>query len=141
MQQSAGHTLGRFKIIPFLMCLEAILGVTTACLPVLKPVFSKFRKSINKLSGRKDTDKSLMFGSIPIVMRVSQMWQSRSRKRTGREKLDSMASIEDCRRLQTKFKSTPKAERLVGMKLSEIHVQRNIHVESAFDEDRISALE
>ncbi len=125
----------------FLMCLEAILGVTTACLPVLKPVFSKFRESTKKPSGRKYTGKYLMFGSIPIFMRVSQMWQSRSGKRTGREELDSMVSMEDWRRNQTNIQPTSKAESLIGMKLSEIHVQRDVHVESAFGEDRISVLE
>lgn len=69
------------------------------------------------------------------------MWQSRSGKRTGREELDLMVSMEDWRRNQTNIQSTSKAERLVGMKLSEIHVQRDVHVESAFGEDRISVLE
>ena len=123
------------------MCLEAILGVITACLLVLKPVFSKIRDSMKKLSGRKGTMLSFKSGNIPILMRVSQIWQSRSVKRTGGEELNSMGSMGDRRQNQTDVQSTSEGERLVGRKFSEIHVLRDVDVESGFGDDCMSVLE
>ena len=89
------------RINTLLLSFEAILGVTTACPPVLKPVFSKLRDSTRKLGGRKCTNKVLMSASIPISMRVSQMWKSISGKRAGKEGLDSKFSMEDLRRSES----------------------------------------
>lgn len=121
--------------LAFLKCLEAILGVLNACLPVLKPVFSKFRDSMKKLCGREIRSRSLKCGSIPMFMRVKHMWKSRSRNRAGREELDSIISMEDWRRNQNGVQSTSKAESFVGTKVFEIHVQRDVHVESSACED------
>ena len=63
------------------------------------------------------------------------MWKSRSRNRAGREELDSIISMEDLRRNQNVVQSTSKAERVVGTKVFEIHVQRDVHVESSSCED------
>lgn len=123
------------------MCLEAILGVLNACLPVLKPVFSKVQDSLKTISGRKGTSLSLKSGSIPICLRVSHMWQSRSGRRYGTEGLDSVISMEDLRRSESGTQPKSKAERLVGMKVFDIRVQRDFHVEIASGEDRISVLE
>ena len=57
-----------YSLVSLLAAMEAILGVINACLPVLKPVFTKVvaSKPSNWLS-------SVMSGSIPIFMRPSQM--------------------------------------------------------------------
>ena len=123
------------------MCLEAILGVLNACLLVLKPVFSKVQDSLKTISGRKGTGLSSRSGSIPIFLRVSHMWQSRSGRRYGTEGLDSIISMEDQRRSESGTQPISKAQILVGMKAFDIHVQREFHVESASGEDRIPALE
>ncbi|MCJ1457688.1 hypothetical protein MMC28_008057 [Mycoblastus sanguinarius] len=57
-----------FKI-GLLANLEALFGVINACLPTMRPVFNKLR-SASIWSGKSTT----MFGSIPIAMRISQMW-------------------------------------------------------------------
>ena len=57
-----------YSLVALLTCLEALLGVINACLPVLKPIFARMAstKPANWLS-------SVMSGSIPIFMRPSQM--------------------------------------------------------------------
>lgn len=113
--------------------MEMSLGIVNGCLPVLKPVYSKVRDSMRRLGGRRGTNSSSKFGSIPILMRVSQMWQSRSGRRHEREDLDSTILTEDLRRNENGVTPATKAERVLGMKLFAIHVQRDV-VESAFDE-------
>ena len=121
----------RPRVIVLLMCLEVLLGVTTACLPVLKPVFKKVREWVKSFSHRRKTSKSSIFGSILILRQVSQMWQPRSRKRTRRADLDSMIEIEDWRRTQNCIQSTPRPVRAGRLKETEIHIQREVRVESA----------
>lgn len=57
-----------YSLLSLFTCLEALLGVINACLPVLKPIFNKFGDSKGSawLS-------SVMSGTIPIFMRPSQM--------------------------------------------------------------------
>lgn len=63
------------------------------------------------------------------------MWQSMPGRRSGREWLDSMISLEHLRRSEIGMQPTTKVERVLGMKVSEIHVQREFRVESASIED------
>lgn len=108
-----------------LMCLEVLLGVTTACLPVLKPIFNKVRDWVKSFSHRRKTSKSSIFGSILILRQVSQL------KRTGRADLDSMIEIEDWGTTQNCIQSTPRPVRDARLKETEIHIQREVRVESA----------
>lgn len=121
----------------FLMCLEAILGVLNACLPVLKPIFNKVRGSVKRFGSEM---KSLKYHSIPISVLVSQMWGSRTGKHTGRGYLDSMIPMEAWRN-QNVIRSTSKADRVVGMKVFEINVQKDVYVETASGEDQTSVVE
>ena len=98
------------------MCLEVILGVLNACLPVLKPVFDKI--------------PGLKFNNVPIAILVRQMRQSRSEKR----------EVEKWR-TRNCIQSVPEPGTFVRMNASEIHVREDIHVESAPSEDRISLAE
>ena len=63
------------------------------------------------------------------------MWKSMSGKQAGREGLDSKFSMEDLRRSESGGQPTDKEEIVVGMKASEIRVQRGVHVESASTEN------
>lgn len=67
------------------------------------------------------------------------MWDSRTRKRSRREGMDSVVSIENWRD-QSSGKPTSKVERLVGTKVFEIRVQRDVHVESTSGEDPTSVV-
>ncbi|KAM0804931.1 hypothetical protein BDR22DRAFT_885025 [Usnea florida] len=65
-----------YSLIALFTCLEALLGVINACLPVLKPIFNKLGDS-----GASAWISSIMSGTIHIFMRPSQMgsiWTSRS---------------------------------------------------------------
>ena len=67
----------------------------------------------------------MKFGSIPIFMRVSQMWQSMSGGRSRRHKLDSIISMENLRTSEGAIQSSSKVERVPTMKVFEIHMQRD----------------
>ena len=57
-----------YSLVALFTCLEALLGVINACLPVLRPIFSK-------LSGSAPSAwlSSVMSGTITIFMRQSQL--------------------------------------------------------------------
>lgn len=113
------------------MCLEPTLGVITACLPVLKPIFVKLRDSMKIFNGKKGTSISWNSGSIPIFMRISHLWASMSGHSSGRGEMDSIIPMEDSKRSENGGQSTAKVEKVLGMKVCDVHVRRDIHVESA----------
>ena len=76
-----------------------------------------------------------MSASVPIFMRVSQMWESMSGNRAGREGLDSNISMEDLTRNKSGSQPTDKVDILVGMGATEIRVKRDMHVESVSTEN------
>ena len=131
----AGTTL---KVI-FLMCLEAILGVLNACLPVLKPIFNKVCDSMKRLSGWKSERKYWKHWGAPKFVRVNQMWGSRIGKHTGRGDVDSTIPMQDWRN-QNVIQSTHKADRVLGTTTFGINVQKDVYVETASGEDRISVM-
>ncbi len=57
-----------YSLLALFTCLEALLGVINACLPVLKPIVNKFGDST-----ASEWLSSVMSGSIHIFMRPSQM--------------------------------------------------------------------
>lgn len=57
-----------YSLLALFTCLEALLGVINACLPVLKPIFNKLGDS-----SASQWLSSVMSGTIPIFMRPSQM--------------------------------------------------------------------
>ena len=76
-----------------------------------------------------------MSASIPILIRVNQMWESMSGNRAGREGLDSDFSMEDLRRSESGSQPTDEVEIVGGMKASEIRMQRDVHVEITYAEN------
>lgn len=65
-------------------------------------------------------------------MRVSHMWGSISGKRDGKEGLDSVNAIEEWGRKRRGSQQETKVERVMGVKVHEIHVRKDVDVESAF---------
>ena len=122
---------------------EPVLSVTTACLLVLKPVFNKAHHLIKRIGGKLGKGPFLESGSIPIFIRVSQMWNSMSAQRTERVGMTSIVAMENWRSVQTEIESASQAERLEGGGLPEnlpdIHVQKDIQIEITSDEGRIGA--
>ena len=72
------HAQDTYCLIALLTSLEALLGVISACLPMLKPLFHKLRDSMSE--GRAQTIKVFISGSILAAMRTSHMQNSSSEK-------------------------------------------------------------
>ena len=85
-------------------------------------------------SAKKGDSKLYTSGSIPIFMRVSHMWVSMTGKRNGKEGLDSVSSVEEWGRNGKAGQHETKVERVMGVKVPEIYVRRDVDVESAFSE-------
>lgn len=113
----------------FLIGLEVVLGVLNACLPVLKPTLNKVHVWIKSISGSDKTSTSF-FGEIPILIQVSQLWESRSKRRQGREELDSIFEMEEYGSNRNAIQTTCGPERVVGEKDTGIYVQKDVHVET-----------
>ncbi|CAD6580868.1 MAG: hypothetical protein ASARMPRED_000351 [Alectoria sarmentosa] len=159
---AASNEQDTYALIAMLTSLEALLGVVNACLPVLKPIFNKMRGTAPKSgSGVTESPKS---GTIRIFMRVSQMLTLTSRKSkpfssdeeilTGMaqssawdaEKKNERSGAESGKEalVRTKEISSPmtrKAERVMGIKASEIYVRREMDVESLASRDERWAIE
>ena len=78
-----------------LASLELILGILSACLPLLKPIINRFWKWTKAMCRRKDDTNTSFFGSIPIWIQLSQRMESRSARRTRRDELDSILEMYD----------------------------------------------
>ena len=76
-----------FALIALLTSLETLLGIITACLPLLKPIMQKLRGSLPKRESR--TKKPSTSGTILVVMRISRMFSSWSQKQSAGERIAS----------------------------------------------------
>lgn len=152
---SASNAQEAYALIALLTSLEALLGIICACLPVLKPIFNKMRGTAPKGGESSRVREILKSGTIPIFMRVSQMLTLTSRKgkysssdeetltetfRWYGEKKDGKSGAEAGKdaSVTTKEISPPmpqKAERVMGINAQEIHVRRDVEVESVASRD------
>ena len=89
------------------------------------------RDSVPERSWWERTKTSINFGRIPIFMRMSQTWQSMSKGRFRRQRLDSIISMENMRTSEGFIQSSSEVERVPTMKVLEIHMQRDHSVKSA----------
>ena len=153
-----------YAVIAMLTTLEALLGVINACLPILKPIFDKMRGiapgGADSGSGVREI---LQSGTIPIFMAVSQMFSRKERgsasggetfadnsrwyeeeeermKRKKEKERSGESDTEDGKEAgATTMKISPpmtdKAERVMGIKTYEIHVRRDVDVESVASRD------
>ncbi|CAF9908254.1 MAG: hypothetical protein ALECFALPRED_004362 [Alectoria fallacina] len=167
---AASNDQDTYALIAMLTSLEALLGVVNACLPVLKPIFNKMRgppAPKTKTGSGSGVTKSPKSGTIRIFMRVSQMLMTLTSSKSkpfssdeetltemtessawhGEKKKDGKTGAESGKEasVRTREISSPmtrKAERVMGIKASEIHVQREVDVESVASRDeRGSAFE
>lgn len=74
------HAQDTYCHIALLSSLEALLGVISACLPLLKPLFCKVRESLPE-RGVKTAES----GTVPIFMRKGQMEISSSRNPSSKD--------------------------------------------------------
>ena len=145
-----------YALIALLTSMEVLLGVTNACLPVLKPIFNKLRGTAPKSNSGGAVSEILKSGTIPIFMRVSQMWTLASRKGKyassdeetwtewyGEKRGNGASGAEgggngkeaSASAKEISSPMTRKAERVLGLKPQEIHVRREVDVESVISRD------
>ena len=155
-----------YAVIAMLTTLEAHLGVINACLPILKPLFDKMRGGAPAKSGSGNGVREILqSGTIPIFMRVSQMfsrrergsssdgetlaetqgWREEERRMKMNKKNEKERSGESDTELENEAGATTtrkisapmsdKAERVMGIKTCEIHVRRDVDVESVASRD------
>ncbi|KAF6232414.1 hypothetical protein HO173_009519 [Letharia columbiana] len=143
-----------YAVIAMLTSLEALLGVINACLPVLKPIFNKMRGTAPKRGDRSGVSEILKSGTIPIFIRVSQMWTLTSRRgKTSSsdatltetsgwygEKGNGKSGPEGGKGASVTTKEisppiTQKADRVLGITTQAIHVRRDVDVESVASRD------
>lgn len=123
-----------YALIALLTSLEALLGVINACLPVLKPVFDRFRLVIPKRDN--GTIKSFMSGSIPIMLRLSHPWDRSVGKSTLIDGDSPSPEPSEGAWIKDTAAPTPKVERMIGMKVAEIYVRKDVDIESHLSDDQ-----
>ncbi|KAF6236675.1 hypothetical protein HO173_004966 [Letharia columbiana] len=77
----------KYALIALLTSLETLLGIISACLPILKPITKRLRVSLPKRGS--DTNKPSASGSIPIIMRISHIFTASSKKYSSGEHIPS----------------------------------------------------
>ena len=156
---SSSNSQSDYAVIALLTSLEALLGIINACLPVLKPIYNRMRGTAPKNGNNADVNEILKSGTIPIFMRISQMFTLTSKKGNnfssdGETLAETSGWYEEMKKtgkdsehgaqngkepsVTTRAISSPmteKAERLMGFKRQEIHVRRDVDVESAVNRD------
>ena len=127
------------------------MGVINACLPVLKPIYNKIRGTARKSDEGSGVNEILKSGTIPIFMRMSQMFTLTSRKgtvnSTDEETLtesarycgeknpngkvsDEGGKVANVIKKEISHPITEKAERLMGIKIYRTPVRRDVDLEN-----------
>ena len=87
--RSSQETHNMNALIALLTSLETLLGIISACLPLLKPIANKFWNSLP--TRQRNANRPSTSGSIPIMMRISQMLTVSFRGRSsGGERISSL---------------------------------------------------
>ncbi len=142
---SSGNTKTPFPKVGVLATLEALVGIINACLPLLKPVFNKMRRSAPKKDkrnvGNKNDKKNnnTTSASIPIMLRVSHLWSKSLGKYTSSDEEPWPPKIHDDNspiNAADRNLREPKVNRITGMKVPEIYVRKDVDVESLLCDDR-----
>lgn len=110
------HAQDMYCRIALLTSLEALLGIVSACLPMLRPILQKLRGSL--LESGTNPIKPSTSGSIPIIMRKSQMPNSSSRKQYSSECSSTTDSLWYEKHMEGKYENQgspkPKSDRVTG---------------------------
>ena len=142
---SSGDTKTAFPRVGFLATFEALIGIINACLPFLRPIFDKMRRSVPKKDKHNDGNKKskkkndTTSGSIPILLRVSHLWSKSLGKYTSSDEEPWPPKIQgDNSPIDAAERNLrePKVNRITGMKVPEIHVRKDVDVESVLCDDR-----
>ena len=133
-----------YPVIGALTSLEALLGIINACLPLLKPVFSKMSccASKRRCDGGNDNRNrkgNTTSGSIPILLRISHAWsKSLGQHTAGDEGLSSPMAHNDSSSLNTAENSLqdPRVNMTIGTKVPQISIGKDVDVERSLSVDQ-----
>ena len=122
-------------LIALLTSLETLLGIISACLPILKPIIKKLWSSLPKRGS--DTHKPSTSGSIPIIMRISHMFTASSNKHSSGEHITSLdqswSEMQVGKHGKVHVSPTPKADWNTEHKLVEPPARIDKDVESVYN--------
>ena len=130
-----------YSLFALLTSLETLMGVINACLPCLRPSLHRIGQLLSSHSNNKFS--SALSGSIPIILRLSRplaaYFEKGSRvSEEGSRKTATVAlEAEEGKWMKEGVGRVPKVERVIGMKVAEIHVRSDVDVESCLSEDRV----
>lgn len=126
-----------YSVIALLTSLETLLGIISACMPMMKPIVKKLYDVFPKRGA--DTPVTATSGSIPIMMRISQMFSTSSKKYSSSKHRTSLDPSWDEELSDEKHgrraPPEPKADRVLGIKAADIHVRRDVDIESFVREE------
>jgi len=130
--QRSASTQKAYSLIALLTSLETLLGIISACMPMLRPIAKKLYNVFQK----RGTDSAVTgtSGSIPIMMRISHMFNVSSKRNASSKYALSIdpSWCEDLRGEECEAGASPepKADRILGIKAAEIHVRKDVEIES-----------
>lgn len=125
-----------YAIIALLASLEALLGIVNACLPVMKPAFDKMRSGLS--TADDSTIKTFMSDRVPRLLRLRHSWNWSVVSNSNNDRHSpSPEPREGAWMKEGSNDSAPKVERMIGMKVANIHVRKDIDVESTLSDDRV----
>jgi len=117
-----------YSLIALLASMETLLGIISACLPMMRPIAKKLCDIFQKRGASTVTNTS---GSIPILMRISHMVNLSSTKHGWNKYASSLESSELSEK-EYGVRASPefKADRVLGIRAAEIHVRKDVDIES-----------
>lgn len=126
------RTQKTFATIALTASLESLLGTINACLPIMRPVIKKLRNVLPQL--RQGTPKSATSGTIPIMMRMSQLFSILSTKQRRSSKSTRSAELlwsEEQSESKQERSLVPRVDGTLETSISRITVHKNVDVETA----------
>ena len=122
------HAQDTYCLIALLSSLEALLGVISACLPLLGPIFRKLRDSQSER--RSHTIISSRSHRIPFVVRKSDIPTSSSRKQYSSESTSTTDSIWNGTEVEAKC-ARQDSPRPISDRVTEIRIPGMSHLRDA----------
>ena len=141
---SKGDRDPAYPVVGALASLEALLGIINACLPLLKPVFSKMLCCASKRRGDdgvndKKRKENTTSGSIPILLRISHAWsKSLGQFTAGDEGLSSPRAHDDSSLTDAAEISLrdPRLNGTIETKVPEIYICQDVDIERSLRVDQ-----
>lgn len=131
----ADNAKERYALIALLTSLEALLGVISACLPVMKPALVKIRGGLSKSDD--SSIKTFMTDRVPRLLRLRHTWDWSVGKDTADSRQTPSPKPSEGSWMKEGAGLAPKVERVIGMRVAEIYVRNDVDVESTLSDEHM----